>query len=119
MSDLGLQHREAWNQLDRLPAEGKLGSSENTSKPRRCLFVACADLLCINTTWLALGNHKSNLTQLRDLKLHSVSRINDMRSRYADNIARLSLALPALKIAVGYFDAACPWAKLRVPLNCL
>jgi hypothetical protein len=38
MSDLGLQHREVWKQPDRLPAEESQGSSENTSKPRRCLF---------------------------------------------------------------------------------
>jgi hypothetical protein len=46
MSDLGLQLREVWKQPDRLPAEGRLGSSENTSKPRRCLyFVACLALV--------------------------------------------------------------------------
>jgi hypothetical protein len=45
MSDLGLQPREVWKQLGRLPAEGRLGSSENTSNPRRCLlFVACLAL---------------------------------------------------------------------------
>jgi hypothetical protein len=42
MSDLGLQPRELWKQLDRLPAEERLGSSENTSKPRRCLFLFLA-----------------------------------------------------------------------------
>jgi hypothetical protein len=37
MSDLDLQLREVWKQ-----PEGRLGSSENTSKPRRCLFfVSC------------------------------------------------------------------------------
>jgi hypothetical protein len=42
MSDLSLQLREVWKQPDRLPAEGRLGSSENTSKPQHCvLFVAC------------------------------------------------------------------------------
>jgi hypothetical protein len=45
MSNLGLQPSEVWKQPDRLPAEGRLGSSENTSKPRRCLyFVACLAL---------------------------------------------------------------------------
>jgi hypothetical protein len=46
MSDLCSQPREVWKQPGRLPAEGRLGSSENTSKPRRCLFVvACFALL--------------------------------------------------------------------------
>jgi hypothetical protein len=35
----GSQHREVWKQPDRLPAEGRLGSSGNTSKSRRCLFL--------------------------------------------------------------------------------
>jgi hypothetical protein len=39
MSDLGSQPREVWKQPDRRPAEGRLDSSENTSKPRRCLFL--------------------------------------------------------------------------------
>jgi hypothetical protein len=38
MSDLGLQPREVWKQPSRLPAEGRLGSSENTSNR---FFVAC------------------------------------------------------------------------------
>jgi hypothetical protein len=42
MSDLNLQLMEVWKQPGRLPAEGRLGSSENTSEPQRCLFfVAC------------------------------------------------------------------------------
>jgi hypothetical protein len=42
MCDLGVQPREVWKQPDQLPAEGWLGSPENTSKPRRYLFfVAC------------------------------------------------------------------------------
>jgi hypothetical protein len=46
MRDLGLQPREVWKQPDRLPAEGRLGSSENRSKPRHCLlFVACLALV--------------------------------------------------------------------------
>jgi hypothetical protein len=36
MSDLGLQPREEWKELGRLPAEGRLGSSEN---PSNCLFL--------------------------------------------------------------------------------
>jgi hypothetical protein len=45
MRDLGSKPREVWKQPGRLPAEGRLGSSENTSKPRRCLlFVACLAL---------------------------------------------------------------------------
>jgi hypothetical protein len=39
MSDLGLQPREVWKQPDQQSAEGRLGSSENTSWPRRCLFL--------------------------------------------------------------------------------
>jgi hypothetical protein len=39
MSDLGSQPREVWQQSDRLPAEGRLGSAENSSKPRRCLLL--------------------------------------------------------------------------------
>jgi hypothetical protein len=34
MSDLGLQPRVEWKQPDRMPAEGKLGRLENTSKLR-------------------------------------------------------------------------------------
>jgi hypothetical protein len=41
MSDLGSQPREVWKQPSRLPAEGRPGSSENTSS---CLFVACLAL---------------------------------------------------------------------------
>jgi hypothetical protein len=39
MSDLGLQPREERNQSDRLPAKERLDNLENTSKPRRCLFL--------------------------------------------------------------------------------
>jgi hypothetical protein len=39
MSDLGFKPREVWKQPYRLPAEGRLGNSENTSKLRRCLFL--------------------------------------------------------------------------------
>jgi hypothetical protein len=39
MNDLGSQPREVWKQPGRLPAKGRIGSSENTSN---CLFfVAC------------------------------------------------------------------------------
>jgi hypothetical protein len=45
MSDLGLQPWEVQEQPDKLSAEGELGSLENKSKPRRCLFlVACLAL---------------------------------------------------------------------------
>jgi hypothetical protein len=44
MSDLGLQHREVWEQPDRLPAEGRPVSSENKSKPRRCRYLLPACL---------------------------------------------------------------------------
>jgi hypothetical protein len=45
MTDLGSQLREVWKQSGRQPAEGRLGSSENTRKLRRCLFfVACLAL---------------------------------------------------------------------------
>jgi hypothetical protein len=55
MSDLGSQPREVWKELDQLPAEGRLGSSENTSKPRRCLFLLLRGPLCICSTCLAFG----------------------------------------------------------------
>jgi hypothetical protein len=52
MSDLGLQPREGWKQPGRLPAEGRLGSSENTSN---CLFCFLLGPLCIRATYLAFG----------------------------------------------------------------
>jgi hypothetical protein len=56
MSDLGSHPREVWKQPDRLPAEGRLGSSENTSMPRRCLFfVACLALFEYVPLGLAFG----------------------------------------------------------------
>jgi hypothetical protein len=55
MSDFGLQPREVWKQPGRLPAEGRPGSSENTSKPRRCLFLLLLGRLCICATCLAFG----------------------------------------------------------------
>jgi hypothetical protein len=42
MSDLGLQPREVWELLGRLPAEGRPGGSENRRKLRRCLFFVVA-----------------------------------------------------------------------------
>jgi hypothetical protein len=52
MSDLGLQLREVWKQPHRLPAEVRLGSSENTGKPRHYLFVACfAPLAYVPLVW--------------------------------------------------------------------
>jgi hypothetical protein len=42
MSDLGSQPREVWKQPGRLPAEGRLGSSENTRQST--IFVACLAL---------------------------------------------------------------------------
>jgi hypothetical protein len=38
MSDLSFQLREVWKQPDRLPAEERPGTWENTSKLRRCLL---------------------------------------------------------------------------------
>jgi hypothetical protein len=59
MSSLGLQPREVWKQPSRLPAEGRLGSSENTSEPRRCLFfVAClAPFEYLPVSWHSEPSH--------------------------------------------------------------
>jgi hypothetical protein len=50
MSDLGLQPREVWKQPDGLPAEERRGSSEITSKPRRCPLGCQLGPLCICAT---------------------------------------------------------------------
>jgi hypothetical protein len=42
MSDLGLKPREVWKQPDRLPAEERLGISENHKQ--LSIFVACLAL---------------------------------------------------------------------------
>jgi hypothetical protein len=52
MSDLGSQPKEVWKQPGRLPAEGRLGSSENT---RNSLFCCLLGPLCIYATCLAFG----------------------------------------------------------------
>jgi hypothetical protein len=58
MSELGLQPREVWKQPDRLPAEEKLGNSENTNKQRRCQ-------LFLWPTWPSL--HIRHLLGIRSL----------------------------------------------------
>jgi hypothetical protein len=50
-----LQPREEWKQRGRLPAKDRLGSSENTSKPRRFLFCCLLGPLYICATCLAFG----------------------------------------------------------------
>jgi hypothetical protein len=65
MSDFGIQSREVWKQPNRLPAEGRLGSSENTSKPRRRLYCCLLGPLLIYATWLASGD-KTLLLALPD-----------------------------------------------------
>jgi hypothetical protein len=44
MSDLSLQPREVWKQPDRLPAEGRLGSSKHKQAAALSIFVACLAL---------------------------------------------------------------------------
>jgi hypothetical protein len=53
MSNLRLKPSEVWKQPGRLPADGRLSSSENRSKSRRRLFfVACLALFaCVPLVW--------------------------------------------------------------------
>jgi hypothetical protein len=62
MSDLGLKPRAVWKQPDRLPAEGRLDSSKNAGKPRRCFFVVACLALIANMP-LAWHSELSNLTK--------------------------------------------------------
>jgi hypothetical protein len=47
MSDFGFKCMEDWNLSDQLPAEGGLGSLEDTSKPRHCVFGCLLGPFCI------------------------------------------------------------------------
>jgi hypothetical protein len=75
MSDLGWQPREVWKQPGRLPAEGRLGTSENTSKPRRCLFMLPA--------WPSM--HMCRLFGVRSLVFWSWSSITEIQYAQGPN----------------------------------
>jgi hypothetical protein len=48
MNILGLQPSEIRHKFDRLPAEGRLGNSENLNKPRRCFLLLPALALLVS-----------------------------------------------------------------------
>jgi hypothetical protein len=59
--DLSLRPREVQHPSDRLPAEGRLGSSENTSAPRLFCFLACTGPLFIDKSYLTFEDLKIEL----------------------------------------------------------
>jgi hypothetical protein len=79
INDLGSQPREVWKQPGRLPVEGKLGSSENTSS---FLFCCLLCSLCICATCLAFGaQYPELLNQLFGRKQTFVSIFSSTRDQ--------------------------------------
>jgi hypothetical protein len=66
MSDLGLKPREIRKQPDGLSACGRLGSLENSSKLRRCLFFGFFFTACL--ALLAFGDKVTCLDCVDDTK---------------------------------------------------